>query len=119
MMLSSFVLSWFKRKQHTGLEKLKFACKISRDIRVCLGTRCVHCYFLHTKITYMYACTQSVFVMVKFINAHNLHFTLKIFPSSLLPYFYKILHNYFAPICIYIILHSKVISRDTHAFFMC
>ena len=53
-------------------------------IKLCLHTRRVRCYFLHTKFVYTCACPQSVYVIVFFMNAHNLRFRL---------YFYLFLQN--------------------------
>ena len=64
-------------------------------VKVCLQTRSAPCYFVHAKIAYKHACTQSMYIIVVFINAHKLHFTLNIFLLSLFTYFYKILHNSF------------------------
>ena len=62
---------------------------------VCLCTYHVCCYFLHGKITDIYTCMQSVYVVVVFMNTPNLLFTLNMFLSSLFTYFYKIIHIYF------------------------
>ena len=62
---------------------------------VCLCTYHVCCYFLHGKITDIYTCMQSVYVVVVFMNTPNLLFTLNMFLWSLFTYFYKIIHIYF------------------------
>lgn len=46
-------------------------------------------------LLFLYGCTQSVYVIVMFINGHYFNFTLDIFLSSLFRYFYKVLHNSF------------------------
>ena len=51
--------------------------------------------FVHAKIGHVYECTQSVYVIVVFMNAHNLQLILNIFRFSLFINFYKILNNSF------------------------
>ena len=46
----------------------------------------VPCYFAHAEIAYVYACTESVHIVV-FMNAPNLHVILNIFLSSLFTIF--------------------------------
>ena len=40
----------------------------------CFFVRPVPCYFVHAKIVYVYTCTQFVYFVVVFMNAHNLRF---------------------------------------------
>ena len=61
--------------------------------KVCLYAHCVWCYFLHDEIAYVYICT--VYIIVVFMNANNLHIILNTFVLSLFTYFYKMLHNSF------------------------
>ena len=64
-------------------------------IKVRLRAFGVRYYFVHAKILYVYSCTQCIYVIVVFMNAHNLHFTLNTFLSSLFTYFNKMLRIYF------------------------
>ena len=47
------------------------------NVKVCLRTRYVHCYSVHTKIATVHACTQYVHVIVVFVDAQNLHFNIQ------------------------------------------
>ena len=73
-----FKLRWL------GLKNLKFACMFFR-VRKNMHTRRVRCYFVNAKIAH--ACTQFMYVVVVFMNAHNLYLTLNIFISSLCTFF--------------------------------
>ena len=55
-------------------------------VRKNMHTRRVRCYFVNAKIAH--ACTQFMYVMVVFMNAHNLYLTLNIFISSLFTFFF-------------------------------
>ena len=50
-------------------------------------------FFVHAKITFMYVFMPILYIIVAFMNAHNLHFPLCTFLSSFLTYFDKMIHN--------------------------
>ena len=62
-------------------------------VNVCSCAIRVLCCFIYAKIMYVYVCTESVHVIVVFINVRNLYFTLSMALLSLLTYFYKDLHD--------------------------
>ena len=64
-------------------------------LKVFLCTCCVCCYFMQAKIADVYVCMESVYAIVVFVNADNLHYNLNFFPSSIFSYFYMMLHNSF------------------------
>ena len=59
-------------------------------LKVVLCTCHVCCYIMQAKIVDVYVCMQSVYVIVVFVNTHNLHYNLNFFHSSIFSYFYTI-----------------------------
>ena len=69
---------------------------------------------MHTKIVYA---NDYSGVIVVFMNALNLHFTLNRFILSLFPYFKKNVTKFFAPICKQLLLCIKVFFSDTQILY--
>ena len=66
----SFALYLWSHKDHNGRDwKLLHACFFVY-VNLCLRASQVSCYYMHAKIPFVCTCTQSMYVIVVFMNAH-------------------------------------------------